>query len=65
MVFLRKIKKAFNYFGAINWKTIYINFKYFSLKNALKFPILISGKVWLKNCSGKIEIRGGYLFRND
>jgi acetyltransferase-like isoleucine patch superfamily enzyme len=58
MIFLRKINIVFNYFGSINWKTIYINLKYFSLKNALKLPILISGKVWLKNCSGKIEILG-------
>jgi len=58
MAFLSKIKSVFNYFGAINWKTIYINFKYFSLKKAIKLPILISRKVWLKNCSGKIEILG-------
>ncbi|MDR2496244.1 MAG: hypothetical protein LBD21_03875 [Tannerellaceae bacterium] len=53
-----KTKRLFNYLGAMNWKTFYINLKYFPLKNALKLPILISGKVWLKNCSGKIEILG-------
>ncbi|MDR0560163.1 MAG: acyltransferase [Prevotellaceae bacterium] len=44
--------------GAINLKTIYINFKFLSFKKAIKFPILISRKVWLKSCSGKIEIIG-------
>jgi acetyltransferase-like isoleucine patch superfamily enzyme len=58
MVFFRKIKTIISYFGAINWKTIYINFKYFTIKNALKLPILVSRNVWLKNCSGKIEIIG-------
>jgi len=58
MGLLKNIKILVKYFEAINWKTIYINFKYFSLKNALKLPILISRNVWLKNCSGKIDILG-------
>lgn len=37
-------------------KTIYINFKYFKFKKALKLPILLSNKVKINSVDGKIEI---------
>ncbi|GAB6676572.1 acyltransferase [Bacillus cereus] len=35
-------------------KTIYFNFSYFTLKEAIKFPILISHRVYLMSVKGKI-----------
>lgn len=39
-------------------KTLYINFKYFSFKDALKLPVLISHKVKLIKVKGRIIIEG-------
>ena len=40
----------------LNYNTIYLNFKYFSVKEATKFPILVSSKVYLKAAAGQITI---------
>lgn len=40
----------------INFKTIYFNLKYFPLRQAIKLPVLVSGKVYLRKTSGKIKI---------
>lgn len=37
-------------------KTIYINFKYFKFKDAIKLPILLSNKVKINSLNGKIII---------
>jgi acetyltransferase-like isoleucine patch superfamily enzyme len=52
------MKRLLKILTAINWKTIYVNFKFLPLRKALKLPILISPMVWLKTCSGSIEICG-------
>lgn len=39
----------------INFKTIYFNFKYFPIKTALKFPVLLSRKVSLLKTKGEIK----------
>ena len=39
------------------YKTIYINFKFFPWKVALKLPIVIVGKVDLGKCEGKIVLK--------
>ncbi|WP_139905608.1 acyltransferase [Clostridium thermarum] len=43
-------------------KTIYFNFKYFKFKDAIKFPFLISSKVWLAETKGKITINAPIKF---
>lgn len=40
----------------LNYNTIYLNFKYFPFREALKFPILASSKSFLKTTSGQIEV---------
>lgn len=46
-------------------KTLIVNFKYFPIKTALKFPILVSNNVCLKKISGDVvleaEIRTGVV----
>jgi acetyltransferase-like isoleucine patch superfamily enzyme len=37
-------------------KTLRFNFKYFNLRTALKFPVVISNNVRLKNINGKVKI---------
>jgi len=39
----------------LNLKTIYFNLKYFPIKEALKFPVLVSKNVLLKKVSGRIH----------
>lgn len=43
-------------------KTIYVNFKYFKFNDAIKFPILLSNKVYLKELKGKIVINSDIKF---
>lgn len=43
-------------------KSIYLNFKYFSFKNAIKFPIIASHKVYLRNTKGRIIINAPIKF---
>jgi hypothetical protein len=69
----QKIKKTIKYFLILIkffvhlniTKTIYINFKTQCFKNAIKFPILIYGKLKIKSIKGKIifksQIRNGLL----
>jgi len=53
----RKYKRFRKRYDGINWnKTIYINFKTQTFRNALKLPIFIYGKVTIRNLSGKIII---------
>lgn len=50
------MKRALKILGRINFKTIYFNLKYLPLKDALKFPILVSRHVYLRKMKGKITI---------
>lgn len=43
-------------------KSIYLNFKYLSFKDALKFPIIVSYKVYLRNTKGRIIIKAPIKF---
>ena len=54
--FTNKIIEIFRYAAGIP-KTIYFNFSYFDLKTAMKFPVLISSKVSLKNMRGEIILK--------
>lgn len=59
------MKKYLKFFLMLNLKTIYFNFKYLPFTQAIKLPILISNKVYLKVTSGKIildcSIRTGLI----
>lgn len=37
-------------------KTLYFNFKYFNFKKAIKFPVIVSHRVWLSSVRGKVFI---------
>ncbi|MGX7630963.1 acyltransferase [Bacillus thuringiensis] len=52
-----KIKKLWLFTLAIP-KTIYFNFYYFSFKEAIKFPVLVSHRVYLMEMKGKVILRG-------
>ncbi|POY34977.1 hypothetical protein C3K47_17490 [Solitalea longa] len=52
---LVKILKKLN---KVTLKSIYFNFKYLSLKQAVKLPFLISNKVYLLKAKGKVLIEG-------
>ena len=40
-------------------KSVWLNFRYFSVNEAVKFPILVSKNVVLKNVKGRITIKSG------
>lgn len=42
----------------LNFKTIRFNFHYFSFKEAIRFPVYVSGNVRLQNLTGKMFIEG-------
>lgn len=42
----------------MNWRTLYLNFKYLSLKDAIRFPILVSSNCQLKLVGGNVSIVG-------
>jgi len=48
--------RYFRFLQKINFKTIYFNFKYLPFKQAVRMPIMVSRKVYLKKISGKIII---------
>ena len=52
----KKILYMYRYFLGIP-KTLYFNFKYFKLKDAVKLPVIISHKVKFENLSGEIELK--------
>lgn len=52
------MKRFLKILQKINLKTIFFNFKYLPIKQAIKLPILISRKVYLREISGKILIKG-------
>ncbi|WP_321330197.1 hypothetical protein [uncultured Ilyobacter sp.] len=52
----KKLKEIYRYFLGIP-KTIYFNFKYFKIKDAIKLPVIVSHKVKFDNLSGKIELK--------
>lgn len=54
---MRKLKKYYLYLMAIP-KTIYFNLKYFNFKQAIKFPVIISHRVYLKEVKGSVKIQG-------
>lgn len=61
MSFLKKqyltYRIKFQLYKSINWmKTIYINLKFFPIKDALKFPIIIFGQCSFTSLSGKFII---------
>ena len=37
-------------------KTLYFNLKYFPLSQALKLPVFVSHRVWLKQCQGNVKL---------
>ncbi|MFN8356329.1 MAG: hypothetical protein U0Y10_17870 [Spirosomataceae bacterium] len=47
-------KKGFQALLKISFKTIYFNFKYLPLRQAIKLPIFVSKKVYFMNVGGKI-----------
>ncbi|WP_434980527.1 acyltransferase [Daejeonia sp. YH14] len=54
-----KVKAKIRLYIQINWiKTILLNFRFFPLKDALKFPIIIFGKCAFGNMDGKIVLDG-------
>lgn len=59
---MKKLKKILHFIVSMP-KTIYFNFKYLSIKDAIKFPILISNRVFLENIGGKVVIEGPIKFR--
>jgi acetyltransferase-like isoleucine patch superfamily enzyme len=50
--YCRKIRYNLQY---LNFKTVYFNFKYLPLKQAVKLPIWVSNKVFLLKTSGQIQ----------
>lgn len=39
----------------LNFKTIYFNFKYFKIKEAILFPVFVSANTYLRKMKGRIE----------
>lgn len=43
-------------------KTVYFNFKYFKIEDAIKLPILVSHRVYLSECEGSLKIEAPTKF---
>jgi acetyltransferase-like isoleucine patch superfamily enzyme len=52
------MRKFIRFLRFLNLKTIYFNLKYLPLKQALKLPVLISNKVYLRATRGSVQING-------
>lgn len=50
------MRKYLNFLLKLNFKTIYFNVKYLPFRQAIKLPILVSSKVYLRVTSGKLII---------
>ncbi len=50
------MKKIIKFLKGFSFRSIYFNFKYLPFRQAIKLPILLSGKVYLRKTSGKIII---------
>jgi len=50
------MKKYLRFLLRLNFKTIYFNLKYLPFRQAIKLPILVSNKVYLRVTSGKLII---------
>jgi acetyltransferase-like isoleucine patch superfamily enzyme len=48
------MKKFFKHIQELNFKSIYFNFKYLPFSQAIKMPIMISNKVYLRTMAGRI-----------
>jgi UDP-3-O-[3-hydroxymyristoyl] glucosamine N-acyltransferase len=48
------MRKYFGLLKSLNRKTVYFNLKYLPFKQAVRFPILLSRKVYLKKVAGRI-----------
>jgi hypothetical protein len=48
------MNRFFKFISELNLKTIYFNFKYLEFKQAIRFPVLVSRRVYLEKVSGKI-----------
>lgn len=59
---LNELGKGYRYLRCIP-KTVYFNFKYLPLRDALKFPILISHRVALRRMRGRVHIDQATLGR--
>jgi acetyltransferase-like isoleucine patch superfamily enzyme len=57
---MNKYKKFLLYIRALP-KTVLFNFKYFKIKEAFKFPILVSHRVWLLSSKGEISINSNQI----
>lgn len=53
-----KIKNLTKLFFRVILRTLYFNFKVLPLKQAIKLPIFLSRKVYLRKISGKIVLEG-------
>ena len=49
------MKSVLNILKAINFNSIYFNFKYFPFEEAVKFPVFVSRNVLLKEYAVKIQ----------
>ncbi len=50
------MRNIFKFLTSINIKTIYFNLKYLPIHQAIKLPILLSRRVYLREVAGKINI---------
>lgn len=52
---MSKLRQYFLYLMGLP-KTLYFNLKYLPLKQAIKLPVLVSHRVWLKSCKGSLSL---------
>ena len=52
------MRKIIKYIGAINLKTILLNFKYLPIRQAIHLPIWCSSKLRIRSANGKVVILG-------
>lgn len=52
------IKSLYHWLKYINWQTIRFNFHYFSFKNAIKLPVLVSKSFRAISLQGQLTIEG-------
>jgi acetyltransferase-like isoleucine patch superfamily enzyme len=52
------MNKYLSFLSKVNLKSVYFNFKYLSIKQAMKMPVLVSKYVKLKEVRGRVIISG-------
>lgn len=56
------MRRFFHHLTRLNYSTIRFNFRYFPFRQAIRFPVLVSRHVLLKDLGGQVRLEGDIFF---